>query len=244
MNFCIWAFTTSVLVLLIVHAVTCDATRVTRDVTRAVLKFAKTMAGLLYEDLVYAVTTQLPIDAKRVARYARVHHLRRARRSLPRGHRRVDSCLMMDGDVVTDWDGRKYPECPPYKGKKGQAWETFIRDFGSAMSMKEAHDETLEQTMYGTDTGGEQWLAERHPDTLDAAGNVLVQGALKHLNGASVVQERQHNKRAAHLFGHLYKHLADTRLREMIFMQAQSDGRAAYLVLDHACRRDITLKPR
>ena len=106
--------------------------------------------------------------------------------------------------------------------------------------MKEAHDETLESTMYGTDTGGERWLNERHPDTLDAAGNVLVQGALKHLNGASVVQERQHNKRAAHLFGHLYKHLADTRLREMIFMQAQSDGRAAYLVLNQACRRDIT----
>ena len=63
MNFCIWAFTTSVLVLLIVHAVTCDATRATRDVTRAVLKFAKTMAGLLYEDLVYALTTQLPIDS-------------------------------------------------------------------------------------------------------------------------------------------------------------------------------------
>ena len=43
-----------------------------------------------------------------------------------------------DGDEVSDWDGRKYPECPPYKGRKGQAWETFIRDFGSAMSMKEA----------------------------------------------------------------------------------------------------------
>ena len=38
-----------------------------------------------------------------------------------------------------------------------------MRDFGAAMSMKEAHDETLESTMYGTDTGGERWLTARHP---------------------------------------------------------------------------------
>jgi len=74
---------------------------------------------------------------------------------------------MMDGDEADDYDGRKYPECAPYKGKKGQAWNTFVQNFGASMSMKEkAHDESLEDTMYGTDTGGERWLTERHPDFL------------------------------------------------------------------------------
>ena len=65
-------------------------------------------------------------------------------------------------------------------------------------------------------------------------------GNLVHPNGASVAQARAHTRRAKHLFGYLYRHVADLRLQEMIFLQAQSDGRAAYLVLNQACRRDIT----
>ena len=92
--------------------------------------------------------------------------------------------------------------------------------------------------MYGTDTGGERLLTERHPGQLDA--NVMQQGNLVHPNGATAVQARQHLKRAKHLFGYLYKHIADARLREMIFIRAQSDGRAAYVIMTQNCSRDIT----
>ena len=54
------------------------------------------------------------------------------------------------------------------------------------------------------------------------------------------MQARQHAKRAKHLFGYLYKHFADARLREMIFLQAQPDGRAAYVVMSQTGSRDIT----
>ena len=37
-----------------------------------------------------------------------------------------------------------------------------------------------------------------------------------------------------------HRHVADLRLEEMIFLQAQSDGRAAFLVFNQACSRDIT----
>ena len=65
-------------------------------------------------------------------------------------------------------------------------------------------------------------------------------GNLVHPNGASVAQARAHTRCVKHLFGYLYRHVADLRLQEMMFLQAQSDGRVAYLVLDQACRRDIT----
>ena len=42
------------------------------------------------------------------------------------------------------------------------------------------------------------------------------------------------------LFDYLYKRIADLRLQEMIFLHAQADGRAAYVVLPQHCSRDIT----
>ena len=58
-------------------------------------------------------------------------------------------------------------------------------------------------------------------------------------NSATVAQARTHTKRAKHLFGYLYKHIADLRLQEMIFLQAQGDGRVAYLILLQTCSRDL-----
>ena len=42
----------------------------------------------------------------------------------------AESVLMMDGDADADgsWDARKYPRCRPFDGKKGLAFETFVRD--------------------------------------------------------------------------------------------------------------------
>ena len=59
-----------------------------------------------------------------------------------------------------------------------------------------------------------------------------MQGNLVHPNGANVAQARAHtNASGASMFGYLYRHIADLRLQEMIFLQAQGDGRAAYIVL-------------
>ena len=132
----------------------------------------------------------------------------------------------MDGDTSGSYDGRKFSECAPYYGKKGTMWNTFVRNFAAAMSLREVAEESLEDCLYGTDIGGEQWLAERHPGGPDANG-VFVQGNLVHPNGASVAQARAHTKRCKHLFGYLYKHIADLRLLEMIFLHAQGNGRAA-----------------
>ena len=44
---------------------------------------------------------------------------------------------MMDGDGSSSYDGRKYSECPPYMDKKGQTWNTFVRNFAAAMSLRE-----------------------------------------------------------------------------------------------------------
>ena len=53
-----------------------------------------------------------------------------------------------------NYDGRKYPECAPYLGHKGQTstWNTFVRDFGSAMSMREVSDDSLEDCLYTAST--------------------------------------------------------------------------------------------
>ena len=74
--------------------------------------------------------------------------MRLASRLLPRGHRhgrrkrlRIDMCLMMDGDFSPSYDGNKFSKCAPYHGKKGQMWNTFVRNFASAMSLREVADD-------------------------------------------------------------------------------------------------------
>ena len=123
--------------------------------------------------------------------------------------------------------------------EKGQAWEAFVRNFAAAMSTREVAEESLEDTLLGKDIGGEQWLAERHDGGYDD-DDVWHEGHLMHPNGPSAPQARAHTRRCKHLFGYLYKHVADLRLQEMISIQAQGDGRAAFLLLNQACRRDVT----
>ena len=67
----------------------------------------------------------------------------------------TESMLMMDRDAEADgnWDARKYPRCRPFDGKKGQGFETFVRDFGSSLSGECDDDSDLEETMLGTDVG-------------------------------------------------------------------------------------------
>ena len=59
------------------------------------------------------------------------------------------SCMMMQS-AVEGYDGRKFDCCAPYHGEKGQAWETFVRNFAAAMSTGEVAEESLEDTPYGS----------------------------------------------------------------------------------------------
>ena len=118
-------------------------------------------AGFLAEILFASTIADMPSDIKWVARCTCTRRLRLVSRLLPRGHRlgrrkrlRIDSCLMMDGDSSPSYDGKKFSECAPYNGKKGQMWNTFVRNFASAMSLREVADDSLEDTLYGTDVGG------------------------------------------------------------------------------------------
>ena len=130
-----------------------------------------------------------------------------------------DSALMMAGDEeANDWDARKYPKCRPFMGKKGVQFEHFERDFGAAMAMDQDDDNDLEETMLGTDIGGDN---DNTPNP-------------------TLSQRRRRTKRIKNLYGHLYRHVADLRLREMMHATARNDGRAAFQLLEQHCRRDIT----
>ena len=131
----------------------------------------------------------------------------------------VDSALMLAGDdEVNDWDARKYPKCRPFMGKKGVQFENFVRDFGAAISSEQDDDNDLEETMLGDDIGGDNYAGP----------------------APNAAATRRRGKRLKSLYSHLYRHVADLRLREMMHASARNDGRAAYLLLATHCRREIT----
>ena len=75
----------------------------------------------------------------------------------------ADSVLMLAGDEdVQDWDARKYPKSRPYLGQKGILFENFVRDFGASMAMEIDDDSDLEETMLGTDLGGDLERVKQH----------------------------------------------------------------------------------
>ena len=134
-----------------------------------------------------------------------------------------ESALMMDGDADNaDWDARKYPKCRPFHGQKGVAFEKFVQDFGAAMAMElDENGVDLDETMRGVDEGGDEFLANGGA-ALNAAGT------------------RRRVKRLKLLYGWIYKHVTDLRLREMLDAEARNDGRAAFRLLVTHCRRAIT----
>ena len=74
---------------------------------------------------------------------------------------RVYAVFMLDGDTdMTDYGARKYKECKPYGGETGPHFNTWVRYFGSAMSLHVEGDDTLEDCMLGVDAGGDAWLLE------------------------------------------------------------------------------------
>ena len=118
----------------------------------------------------------------------------------------------------TDWDAKKYPACAPYHGKRGTRFEQFVRDFGASMAEKGDEDASLYDTMLGIDPGGDDPAAP-------AAGN------------AAAVRRRV--RRLAQLYSHIYRHVPEPRLREMMDAAARNDGRAAFQMLVANCRQQI-----
>lgn len=112
----------------------------------------------------------------------------------------IDSAFMMSSATAEDdWDARKYPMCPPYSGKRGVAWDSFVRDFGAAAAGKGDDENSMEETMLGEDVGG------------DAPGA---------LPGGGVAQVRRRAKRLRELYAQLYKHIPDPRLQRCRGLEA------------------------
>ena len=130
----------------------------------------------------------------------------------------IDDAFMMTS-TDNDWDARKYPKCKPYFGKRGVEFENFVRDFGAALAGDGDDDASLEQTMLGTDPGG------------NAAG------APPALAGAAAGRRR--DRRLRELYALIYRHVPDARLREMMHASANNDGRAAFELLEANCRQQI-----
>jgi hypothetical protein len=114
-------------------------------------------------------------------------------------------------DELNDWDVRKFPKSRPYFGKKGSQFDIFVRDFGTAMAMDADDDADLEETMLGTDLGGDNYAGAAVPT-------------------AAAARRRTHSLKQ--LYGHLYRHVVDMRLREMMHASAHNDGRAAFRLLE------------
>ena len=157
--------------------------------------------------------------------YRTVRHIAKPGMKSNSGGVTEDSALMLgegvflrDDEDIHDWDARKYPKCRPFMGRKGTQFENFERDFGAAMAMDQDDDNDLEETMLGIDVGGDN---SNTPAT-------------------TLPQRRRRAKRLKNLYGHLYRHVADLRLREMMHAAARNDGRAAFQLLEQHCRRDIT----
>ena len=66
---------------------------------------------------------------------------------------------------------------------------------------------SLEDTMFGTDPGG------------DAAGAPAAGGA---------ASQQRRAKRLRDLYSHIYRHVPEPRLREILYANARNDGRAAF----------------
>jgi hypothetical protein len=92
------------------------------------------IAGALSLRLLYAIASTIATDVIDFPSIL-IRYLRHGDHRFDH-HTDIDYCYMMDGDSdLSDYDGRKYPACKPYYGGKGQTWNTFVRDFGSAMAL-------------------------------------------------------------------------------------------------------------
>ena len=91
-----------------------------------IIKDLTVMLAKFIIQFICATATDLPQDIKRVTRCVRTRRMRIASRMLPCGNRHgrrkrlhIDKCFMMQ--TAQSYDGKKYPECAPYHGARGQS---------------------------------------------------------------------------------------------------------------------------
>ena len=155
-----------------------------------------------------------------------------------------DAIFMMHDSDPNDWDARKYPKARPFGGQKGVPFENFVRDFGAAISAEGDQDSDLEQTMLGEDVGGDVAIAAA------AAAHAAAVAAHAAAGGAgpapvapappTAAARARRIIRLRNLYSHLYRHVTDLRLREIMHMRHNRDGRAAFQMLETQCRERIT----
>lgn len=102
--------------------------------------------------------------------------------------------------------------CPPFYGERGQEFLLFERDFIAGISDFGDEYALLTETLFGTDG----------PEPVNPA-----------------MERRAWNKRRRDLYGKLYKHVENERIREQ-FATLGNDGRAAWLLLERECRIELT----
>lgn len=159
-----------------------------------------------------------------------------------------DAIYMMHDSDPNDWDARKYPKARPFGGQKGVPFENFVRDFGAAISAEGDGDSDLEQTMLGEDIGGDVVLAAAAAAHAAAvAAHTAAGGAAGGAGPAPVgptpptaAQRARRATRLRTLYSHLYRHITDLRLREIMHMNHNRDGRAAFQMLEAQCRERIS----
>ena len=88
------------------------------------------------------------------------------------------------------------------------------------MSKHVLAEDSLGNTLYGVDIGGERWIDERYSATCNFESGEWQSGNLVRPNGANITQASEQYRRAKLLFGYLYKHIANKKLQEFIFVQA------------------------
>ena len=161
----------------------------------------------------------------------------------------TDNALMLTGEEsLGDWDARKYPKCRPFMGEKGVPWENFKRDFGAAMSsihiQGDADDNDLEQTMLGWDNAGENQQRQSLIDYNSRIANMRAYNPNVPVPPPPLppdnAEMNRHRRRNKTLYAHIYSHIADLRLREMLSAMCPRDGRRAFMYLEQQCARQIT----
>ena len=151
-----------------------------------------------------------------------------------------DAIYMMHDPHPNDWDARKYPKARPFGGQKGVPFENFACDFGAAMSAEGDQDSDLEQTMLGEDIGGDVAIAAAvaaHAAAVAAHAAAGGAGAAPVAPAApNAAQRARRTIRLRQLYSYLYRHVTDLRLREIMHMNHNRDGRAAFQMLETQCR--------
>jgi hypothetical protein len=131
--------------------------------------------------------------------------------------------------ATANYDTRRYPLCCPHDGTKGLAFRRFADDFLTALATVDLKDANeiydCAESMLGIDEGG--------PETPpNAAAPIPMAGG--------IAAQRRRTRRLKVAYIHLYKHLTDRSLQQMLADEAHNDGYEAWQIVKRECDEPIT----